>query len=572
MAEQDEAHGFLDAAATAFLARRLQHQRVRAAAVREREGAPVSPARGEVGQLPPLSIVVMIVGSRGDVQPFIPIGRRLAERHRVRIATHREFRSLVEKAGLEFYPLAGDPHELMGYMVRTGGRIIPTRLDQIMEDVPKKRAMIAEILASTWRACTEADPDRAAAPEFRADVILANPPSYGHIHCAEALHVPLHMIFTMPWSPTSAFPHPFAHLDSSEDHPLQNFLSYGLVDLLVWTGIGDLVNAFRQDSLKLPPISLLDGASVLEDHEVPFTYLWPSALVPRPADWGSHIDVANFTFHDQAHSYLPPDALRDFLAAGDPPIYVGFGSVVVEDPAAATRTIFKALQKAGARGIVSEGWAHLRGETPPRNVFLVGDTPHDWLLPRCRAVCHHGGAGTTAAGLRAGLPTVVVPSFGDQFFWGRVVADAGAGPEPIPISRLDSAALAEAFEMCRRSQMRERAQALAARLRETDGAELVVQSVYRQLPGDAMRCANDADHLATVYCGTCGLRLCPDCAIAHSSHLVRPCRYVDWGARPPQGLVGELGDLVGDAARALHAGLDDILSRMGLHHREQTSP
>ena len=105
--------------------------------------------------MPPLSIVVMVVGSRGDVQPFIPIGRRLAERHRVRIATHREFRSMVEQAGLEFYPLAGDPHELMEYMVKTGGRILPTRLDQIVEDVPKRRAMIAEILASTWRACTE---------------------------------------------------------------------------------------------------------------------------------------------------------------------------------------------------------------------------------------------------------------------------------------------------------------------------------------------------------------------------------------------------------------------------------
>src|SRR4029453_11965166 len=159
-----------------------------------------------------------------------------------------------------------------------------------------------------------------------------------------------------------------------------------------------------------------------------------------------------------------------------------------------TRTIFTALEKAGARGIVSEGWAHLGSETVPPNVFLIGDCPPDWLFPRCRAVCHHGGAGTTAAGLRAGLPTVVVPSFGDQFFWGQRVANAGAGPEPIPTARLDSAALAEAFEMCRRPQMRERAHALGARLRETAGVELVVQSVYRQLPWHAMHCANDADH------------------------------------------------------------------------------
>src|SRR5437667_2597006 len=172
MMSQDEGRGFLDAAASAFLRRRLHHQRLRAAAVRGLKtvstGAggrlqmefdratdgfahlpswladhtsemAAAPATDEATGVPPLSIVIMIVGSRGDVQPFIPIGRRLAERHRVRIATHREFRTMVEHAGLEFYPLGGDPHALMEYIVKTGGRIVPTHLDQIVEDVPKKR-------------------------------------------------------------------------------------------------------------------------------------------------------------------------------------------------------------------------------------------------------------------------------------------------------------------------------------------------------------------------------------------------------------------------------------------------
>jgi UDP:flavonoid glycosyltransferase YjiC (YdhE family) len=576
MAAQNEAHGFLDAASLAFLAQRHHNRRLRAAAVRELKGvsaeagADLQSAADRAAEWPDgadgaprLSIVIMVVGSRGDVQPFIPIGRRLAERHRVRIATHRVFRPMVEQAGLEFYPLAGDPHELMEYMVKTGGRIIPTRLDQLVGDVPRKRAMIAEILASTWGACTEADPDRPDAPAFRADAIVANPPSYGHIHCAEALHVPLHMMFTMPWSPTSAYPHPFARSAPGRHHPVPNFLSYGVVDLLVWGGIGDLVNAFRQDILRLPPIAFADGAALLEDNEVPFTYLWPAALVPRPDDWGPHIDLANFVFHDQARGYEPPSALRDFLAAGEPPIYVGFGSVRVEDPAALTRTILTAFDKAGARGIVSEGWAHLGGETLPPDVLLIGDCPHDWLFPRCRAVCHHGGAGTTAAGLRAGLPTIVVPSFGDQFFWGRMVANSGAGPEPIPITRLDSATLAEAFELSRQSPMRERASALGARLRQLDGVELAVRSVYRHLPWQTMRCSNHPGRLARVHCDTCGVRLCRGCGTAHSAHRVRPNRAVDWGARPARGLVGELGELMGDAARALQAGLDEIIPRIG---------
>lgn len=589
--------GFVDAVATAFLRRRLHSRRLRAAAVRGLKTisagaggglhidfdhtaasfAHVSPwlaahtselaaspaAVTEPPRVPPLSIVVMAVGSRGDVQPFIPIGRRLAERHRVRIATHREFRPVVERAGLEFYPLGGDPHELMEYIVKTGGRIVPTRPGQLWEDVPKKRAMIAEILASTWRACTEADPEQPGARPFRADAIIANPPSYGHIHCAEALHVPLHMIFTMPWSATCAVPHPFAHIDSSAHRPVENFFSYGIIDLLVWAGIGDLVDAFRTKTLGLPPIALADGAALLDDHEVPFTYLWPASLMPKPPEWGPHIDLANFIKDEQVHTYEPPQALLDFLAAGEAPIYVGFGSVVAEDPAALTRTIFTALAKAGARGIVSEGWAHLGGGQLPPNVYVIGDCPHDWLFARCRAVCHHGGAGTTSAGLRAGLPTVVVPFFGDQFFWGRIVADAGAGPEPIPIHRLDGETLTAAFDACRRPQVRERARELGARLRATDGVELTVRSIERHLPAREMGCSQDPDHLAVLYCDRCDARLCEDChRRAHSEHAVHPYRYVDWSARPPHGLVAELGELVGDAAQALQAGLAELLPRV----------
>jgi len=594
--------GFVDTVATAFLRRRLQSRRLRAAAVRgltgisagsggrlqmdfdhsatpfaqvspwlaahtsEIEAAPAPPA--DPLRAPSLSIVVMVVGSRGDVQPFIPIARRLAERHRVRVATHREFRPMVEQAGLEFYPLGGDPHQMMEYIVKTGGSILPTHVDQIWEDVPKKRAMIAEILESTWRACTEADPDRPGARPFRADAIVANPPSYGHIHCAEALHIPLHMIFTMPWTATCAFPHPFANIDPGAHRPVESFFSYGIVDLLVWTGIGDLVNAFRTKTLGLPPVTLTDGAALLDDHEVPFTYLWPEGLVPKPAEWGPHIELANFIHYAQAQAYEPPPALLGFLAAGEAPIYIGFGSVVAEDPAALTRTIWRALGKAGARGVVSRGWAHLGGEAPPPNVYLIDDCPHDWLFPRCRAVCHHGGAGTTAAGLRAGLPTVIVPFFGDQFFWGRIVADAGAGPEPIPIRRLDIERLTAAFDACRRPQIRQRATELGTLLRASDGAELAVQSIERHLPALAMCCSADPHHLAVVYCDTCGVRLCdPCCREAHSGHLVHPYRYVDWGGRAPHGLFGEMGELMGDAALALQAGLAELLPSTWPGHR-----
>jgi hypothetical protein len=155
-----------------------------------------------------------------------------------------------------------------------------------------------------------------------------------------------------------------------------------------------------------------------------------------------------------------------------------------------------------------------------------------------------------------------VPFFGDQFFWGQTVAAAGAGPEPIPIARLDDSTLTAAFDACRRPQMRERAQALGARLRETDGVELAVRSIHRRLPAAAMRCPTDPDHLATAYCDTCGARLCQACEPAHVGHGKRPYYYVDWNARPPHRLVDELGELMGDAAKALQAGLHELMPRM----------
>lgn len=584
--------------ASAFLKRRLHRQRMRAAGLRALKLVGV--AAGERFQLdfdaasdalqraepwmgayaaalptfggaqpppprvPPMSIVMMVVGSRGDVQPFVPIGQRLAAAgHRVRLATHEQFRPLVEKAGLEFYPLAGDPRELMDYMVRTGGSVVPTHLDQIVEDVPRKRALIGEILESTWRACTEPDPGQPSALAFTADGIIANPPSYGHFHCAEALSIPLHMIFTMPWTPTAAYPHPLARIDQGGDRPVLNWLSYGVVDMLMWGGVADVVNAFRAQTLGLPPMDLYDCTAFLDDNEVPFTYLFPQSLVPRPADWEPHIDVASFVFWDQAQGYEPPPALREFLSAGDPPIYVGFGSCTVADPERLTHTIFAALDKAKVRGVVSEGWAQLGGAAPPPGVHLVGDTPHDWLLPRCSAVCHHGGAGTTAAGLRAGLPTVVVPFFGDQFFWGRMLADAGASPEPIPIGELTSERLAEAFAACVRPEVQARSAALGARVRADDGVDLVMASLYRHLPVSAMVCARDPDHLAVVYCETCRQRLCEPCQhAAHEGHRTHPYRYVEWSARTSENVTDELRALVTDATAALREGLGKILPVM----------
>ncbi len=402
------------------------------------------PALPPDAKVPALCVVILVVGTRGDVQPFLPIGRYLAAAgHRVRLASHAVFRSFVEENGLEFFPLAGDPAELSAYMTRTGGRILPGSPSELFEDVPRKRKLIAEILASTWAACTQPDPEHPAQTPFVADAIIANPLSFGHIHVAEALGAPLHIAFPMPWTPTTFWPHPLARLRSDRPQPLENLLSWGAIETLLWTGAGDLINEFRENTLDLSPRHLGGhAAGILHERAVPHAYLWSPAFLPPPRDWGAEIDITGWCFLDRTSDWQPPPDLMSFLAAGPPPLYVGFGSCIAEDPAQLTKTVIEAARRAGVRLLLSRGWSGLGNESLPEEVLLLDDCPHDWLFPRCLAVCHHGGAGTIAAGLRAGRPTIVVPFFGDQTFWGERIHAAGAGPAPLPAATLDPEALA----------------------------------------------------------------------------------------------------------------------------------
>lgn len=189
----------------------------------------------EPRKIPRLNVVIQVVGSRGDVQPFIALGQGLQKYgHRVRLATHNVFDSFVREANLEFFPIGGDPKELMAYMVKNPG-LIPSMKSLREGDIQKKRAMITEVLDGCWKSCV--DPGPYSATPFVANAIIANPPSFAHIHCAQALGIPLHLMFTMPWSSTRAFPHPLANFNVGKlDPAVANYASYGVVEWMTWQG------------------------------------------------------------------------------------------------------------------------------------------------------------------------------------------------------------------------------------------------------------------------------------------------------------------------------------------------
>jgi hypothetical protein len=258
----------------------------------------------------PLNIVIQIVGSRGDVQPFVALGLELKNKfnHRVRVATHATFQKFVEENGLEFFNIGGNPEELMAFMVRNPG-LLPSYEALRSGNVKRQRENMYKILKGCWRSCIEASDgmdngqdsewhiyrsngERSRTKAFIADAIIANPPSFAHIHCAEKLGIPLHLMFTsvtfyspqfnclpiysrMPYSPTEAFPHPLANIRSSEiGNAMTNRLSYYLIERLIWQGLGDLINKFRETKLGLKPLNVMWATGLITKLKIPYTYCW----------------------------------------------------------------------------------------------------------------------------------------------------------------------------------------------------------------------------------------------------------------------------------------------------------
>jgi UDP:flavonoid glycosyltransferase YjiC (YdhE family) len=420
-----------------------------------------------------LQIAILVAGSQREVRPFLAIGRRLAQDgHRVRLATHADMREFVESSGLEFYPLAGNSHDLTTRLTRGKG-----------SHASERRRLIADLIDSTSGACTEQDPERPDAERFSADAIIANPALRAHVHLAEALRVPLQMISTTPWSPTRAFPHPLANVGSGSARGVNNWLSYDVVDKLMWRDAAEPIARLRK-RLELPRLRRSEGPDLINERLVPFCYLWSPHLLPRPDDWGDHVDIGDFLPVDLDADFEPPAELAAFLESGDPPVYVGFGTDAADAPPSLWSTVFDALKAAGRRGVIAAPRGEVGGVVP-EHVCLVGECPEEWLFARCAAVCHHGEPSTTATGLAAGRPTVVVPFVGHQAFWGATVARAGAGPEPIPIPDLNVDRLTDAFRACEAPEVRSRAAELGTELGIRDGAALAVKAFYRHLPTTA---------------------------------------------------------------------------------------
>jgi sterol 3beta-glucosyltransferase len=291
----------------------------------------------------------------------------------------------------------------------------------------------------------------------------------GGYSIAEKLGVPPILALPAPlYSPTSAFATPLLPFDNPGG--LLNRASHRITMWLASVSMRGTLNQWRKETLGLPAVEdelTWRGRSVLR------LYPYSPAVLPMPPDWGERSIATGYWFLDRPNNWQPPRDLVAFLENERPPVYVGFGSMPSADVAAKTKLILQALQRAGQRGVIATGWGGLSATAMPalpETVYALEDAPHDWLFPRMAAVVHHGGAGTTAAGLRAGIPTIICPFFGDQPFWGRRIASLGVGTQPLAQKQLTAGKLAEALlTVASDKAMQERAALLGETIRGEDG-------------------------------------------------------------------------------------------------------
>ncbi|KAG1754997.1 glycosyltransferase family 1 protein [Suillus paluster] len=424
-----------------------------------------------------LHFTFLTIGSRGDVQPYISLAKGLMEDgHRVRIATHGEFREWIEAYGIEFGYVGGDPAELMRICVENGTFTVAF----LKEGLTKFRGWLDDLLKTSWEACQG------------TDVLIESPSAMSGYHIAEALKIPYFRAFTMVWTRTRAYPHAFA----VPEHKMgggYNYMTYVMFDQVFWRAISGQVNRWRRNVLHLGNTSL----DRMQPHKIPFLYNFSPTVVPPPLDWPEWIRVTGYWFLDDAEvgakKWTPPPDLIPFIdsahEAGKKVVYIGFGSIVVSDPVAMTHCVIEAVLRSGVYAILSKGWSdrlHAKSleasepeEPLPKQIYPITSIPHDWLFQRIDAACHHGGAGTTGASLRAGIPTIVKPFFGDQFFSAdRVEAlGIGTGVRKLTVESLTEALVSATTD----SKQIERAKLVGERIRAENGVATAIEAIYRDL-------------------------------------------------------------------------------------------
>lgn len=409
-----------------------------------------------------MKITILTYGSRGDVQPFLALAVGLQQAgHIVTLAAPHRFATMIEQSSVRCTPLAGDPDELSQFFNDAGRNVYK---------------MVRSMQKHIFRIAPEVVKDAQKALEGADLLVHSFAFTTGAHSFARELGIPDVSIQMFPvFAPTRAFP----AIGMPENSPRWlNYLSHWFSTQIFWhAGNAGYYQLRRRAHADFPhqlswPFHPTPGRPV-----TPLVFACSPAVLGKPADWDlPHIHVPGYFFLDHP-DYQPPVALSRFLESGDPPVCITFGSMINKDAERIGKSALNAIQRVQCRAIVLTGWGGWLPETSQKDVLYLDGVPHDWLFPRCRAVVHHGGAGTVAAGLRAGVPAIIIPHAADQPFWGSRVAAIGAGPKPIPVRKVTEENLAAALMQALSEPFQKQAEAIGHQIRSENGVARTISLI-----------------------------------------------------------------------------------------------
>ncbi|RDL47317.1 O-mycaminosyltylonolide 6-deoxyallosyltransferase [Ensifer sp. M14] len=404
-----------------------------------------------------MRVAIHTFGTRGDIQPYLALAKALhSSGHTVQLAGPQQFERFVHDHAIPFAPLPGDLLSLLDAPKAKNAIASGAAALAGFKLLGEIRPHIRKLLEAEWL----------AAHAFAPDIMVYHPKSLASPHIAERLQCASVLASPLPiLTPTSEFPSPMLPFRSLG--PL-NRASHILTAKLAAGLFSRQIGSWRKNWLGL---SVRTKRTPLPDQTL---YGYSRHLVPVPEDWGPDVHVTGTWELDSSNGVIGTD-LDEFLSAGPAPVYVGFGSMPAIEPAKLTDVIVKALRRNGMRGLLATGGGAIEAPPPSDDLFVVKELPHDIIFGRVHAAVHHGGAGTTAAALRAGIPCTICPFFGDQMFWGHRVASLGVGPTPLARAKLDVETLARALKAMNDPLMRAKAEQIGYRMRAEGGAHEAVR-------------------------------------------------------------------------------------------------
>lgn len=409
-----------------------------------------------------MKILISTLGSRGDTQPYLALAVGLQQAgHHVTLVAPRSFIEWIQSYGVNAHPVRFNPHEVMQTMSKSKH---PFQAMRLMREVVNTG--VAEAQDDCWQAAQD------------TDFLLQTGTGMNALEIASKRGIPVAFAHLVPMPPTRAFPMFWLPFRSSLGGSY-NYLTHTLVKRILWNSMGGPTTNRWRTRLGLPVWrSEAEMHNYARSLGAPSFYGYSPSVIPKPPDWDEYQHITGYWFLDAPPNWQPPKDLLHFLESGPPPVYVGFGSMNHENPERQTRLALRALELSEQRGVLLTGWGSITSISAPPNIFFADNVPHAWLFPRMAAVVHHGGAGTTSAGLRAGVPNIITPFGGDQFAWADLVVKLGVGLQVPRIKQLTAEKLAEAIQIAVNTPtIRARAAMLGEKIRAENGIARTVEII-----------------------------------------------------------------------------------------------